>query len=187
MPAYVDFDPTQPDAASDAGTPFGADLLNNQAALRDAMLLGLFKGYAYAQSGGTAERPGVVTLTKSAHIIRATLTWADTGGGRFNVTAINWERSIDTGANWDTVQNPITLTYDGSGNLTATSGGGGLFAKFMQVWGMATKALADLTTHLAATGTAVHGLGSMSTQSSSSVAVTGGIDQGHDDRRHRRR
>ncbi len=37
-----------------------------------------------------------------------------------------------------------------------------------------TSASADLTTHAAATGTAVHGLGTMSTQNANAVAVTGG-------------
>lgn len=177
MPAYVDFDPTQPDATTDAGTNFGADLLNNLTAVRDAIIAGFFKGYLYSQSGGTAERPGIILLTKGAHIIRLTLTWTDTGGGRFNITTAVVERSLNTGGAYDALVT-IVFTYDGSGNLTATTGGGAVFAKFLQLWGMATKALADLAAHTAATGTAVHGLGTMATQAAAAIAVTGGTLKG---------
>jgi hypothetical protein len=173
--AYVDFDPAQPDGSVDTGPNALADVQNNQSALRDTLLMaGLFKDYAYAQSGGTAERPSIITLTKGSYIVRLTLTWTDVGGGRYNITAINAERSVNGGGAYETIKNPITLTYDSSGNLTATAGGGGFIAKLMQMWGKLTKVISDLAAHIAATGTAVHGLGSMSTQSSGAISVSGG-------------
>jgi hypothetical protein len=48
----------------------------------------------------------------------------------------------------------------------------------MQLWGKVTKAATDLSAHIAGTGTGVHGLGSMSTQAASSVAITGGAANG---------
>lgn len=176
MPAYIPFDPAQPDGASDNGTNYNTDHLNNQAALRDHIVEGFFKGYAFSQANGTgsAERPQYVYFTKGAHIIRYTLTWTDTGGGAYQVTSMVIDRSLDTGSNWDAIET-ITFTYDGSGNLTSTTtGGGGWLAKVMQLWGKCTKAIADLSAHVAGTGTGVHGLGSMSTQAASAVAITGG-------------
>lgn len=178
MPAYVPFDPAQPDGSSDDGAETLTDVLANQAALRDHIISGQFKGYTYAQSGGTAERPSVVTFTKGAHIIRHTLTWADVGGGAYQVTQAVVERSLDTGSNWDAIET-ITYTYDGSGNLTSTTtGGGGWIAKLMQLWGKLTKVITDYTAHAAATGTGAHGLGTMSTQAASAVAITGGTING---------
>ena len=177
MPAYVDFDPAQPDQSVDAGVAFGGDLLNNLAALRDATISGLFKGYTYSQSGGTAERPTDVRFTKGAHIVRHTITWTDTGGGAYQATTVAIDRSLDTGGTWDAIQT-IVLTYDGSGNLTATTVGGGWLAKIMQLWGKVTKAVADLATHIAGTGTGVHGLATMSTQAAGAVAITGGTING---------
>jgi hypothetical protein len=177
--AYVDFDPAQPDGAVDDGPETLADVQNNQSALRDTILsAGIFKDYAYAQSGGTAERPTTITLTKGTYIVRLSLTWGDVGGGRYNVTAINAERSVNSGGAYETIKNPISFTYDANGNLTATSGGGGFFAKFMQLWGNLTKAIADLASHIAATGTSVHGLGSMSTQANTNVNIDGGAIDG---------
>jgi len=177
--AYTDFDSAQPDGSVDAGAATIADIQNNQSALRDVILsAGIFKDYAYAQSGGTAERPASITLTKGTYIVRLTLTWADVGGGRYNITAINAERSVNGGGAWDSIKNPISFTYDAGGNLTATSGGGGFFAKFMQLWGNLTKAISDLAAHIAATGTSVHGLASMATQANTNVNIDGGSIDG---------
>lgn len=63
-----------------------------------------------------------------------------------------------------------TVTTAAAGNLAATE----LNAALAELDGQDTTIAGDLSTHTGATGTAVHGLGTMSTQAANSVAITGG-------------
>lgn len=171
---FTDFDPAQPDGSTDNGAAALADIRNNDGALRAYVLLALFWGYAYAQSGGTAAQPTTIKLTKGTTTLRLTLTWGTTGGEANQVKTIVPEISTDSEATWAAVGGTITNTFDSGGELTATSGGGGFLSKLWSLWGLVRKAISDLAAHVAATGTGVHGLGSMSTQSASAVAITGG-------------
>lgn len=175
--AFTDFDPAQPDGSVDNGSAALADLRNNQGALRVYLLAGLFYGYAYAQSGGTAAQPTTITLTKGTTIVRFTLTWGTTGGETNQPKTALIEVSTNSGSSWDSV-GTITNTYDAGGELTATSGGGGLLSKLWSLWGLVRKVIADLAGHAAASGTAVHGLGTMATQAATNVNVDGGTIDG---------
>lgn len=171
--AFVDFDPAQPDGSVDNGSAALADIRNNQGALRVYIAAALFAGYTYAQSGGTAAQPTAITLTKGATIIRFTLTWGTTGGELNQPKTILIEISTNSGSSYDEV-GTITNTYDAGGELTATSGGGGFLSKLWSLWGLVRKVIADLAAHISGTGTGVHGLGSIATQSAGAVAITGG-------------
>jgi hypothetical protein len=174
---FVDFDPAQPDGSVDNGSAALADVRNNQGALRIYLALGLFWGYTYAQSGGSAAQPTTITLTKGTTIIRFTLTWGTTGGENNQPKTILTEVSTNSGGAYDSV-GTVTNTYDSGGELTSTTGGGGFLSKLWSLWGLVRKVIADLATHIAATGTGVHGLGTMSTQAANNVAVTGGSIDG---------
>ncbi len=170
--AYTAFDPTTP-AGTQNGTAVPDSARNNGKAIRDAVLMGAMDGFVFSVSGGTASQPATMFWKNGAIWLRATVTWGSGTGTDGNPTNIVWELSTNSGGVYDTIDTQ-TFTWDSSGNLTATTGSGswmswlsGLLGKFKTLNG-------SYTTHAAATGTAVHGLGTMSTQAASAVAITGG-------------
>jgi hypothetical protein len=68
-----------------------------------------------AASGGTAAEPATLTYSKSTERVRASLTWAS---GK--VTVAVYAYSSTSGSSYDTI-GTNTITYDGSGNVTATT------------------------------------------------------------------
>lgn len=112
---YTPFDPTKPDGASQAGTAFGQSTRDNLKAVRDAVALGSFPGFNFSKSGGTAEEPAIILLTKGTEIIKATLTW--TAG---NVTTAAYAYSSNSGTTYDAISTK-TLVYDAASNLVSTS------------------------------------------------------------------
>lgn len=171
--AYTVFDATKPDPTVDDGTDGYNNARTNLTALRDAIVMGQMQGFLFSKTDGTgtAEQPQYFLFTKGATIVRGTVTWETTGAKAGNIAQIVWE--LDTGAGYDAICTQ-TFTYDGSANLTATTGAGGLVAWFLMYLARIKKAITDLAAHVAATGSSVHGLGTMSTQAASAVAVTGG-------------
>ena len=123
--AYTPFDPSKPDPSSQNGTQFGQSIVNNLKALRDACIMGGgFFGWPLAVSGGTAEQPttftyGNTTLNGTERV-RAVVTWGTAGGEAGNPTQVVYSYSNTSGSSWDTIKTK-TITYDSSGNVTATS------------------------------------------------------------------
>lgn len=168
--AYTAFDTTKPDGSTQTGAAFSTSANANDTALLDMLGESLMQGYAYSQSGGTAEEPTQILLKNGTRWIKLDLTW--TSG---NVTGLTVSRSTNSGGVYDTVGSAAVFTYDGSGNLTASTNWGGLFLKLaMEIVGKYKATRTLYTAHAAATGTSVHGLGTMSTQAASAVAITGG-------------
>lgn len=172
--SYSPFDPTKP-AGSDAGTAVCSEVNVNELALRDAILMGGVNGFAYSQTvgTGTAEMPQYMFWTNGATILRATLTWGSSGGSFDQVTQIIWDISYNTGSTYNNICTE-TRTYDSNANLTATTNAGGFMAWLMGLFGKYKTLLASFNAHTVLTGTAAHGLGTMSTQSAGAVAITGG-------------
>lgn len=113
---YIVFNATKPDAATQNGTQFAQSARDNLRAIRDACLMGGgFFGWNMAAAGGTAEQPVTLTYGSGTERVRATLTWS---GG--NVTQAAYAYSADSGTNWDAIGTK-TITYDGNGNVTATT------------------------------------------------------------------
>jgi hypothetical protein len=151
-------------------------------ALRNAIVgkmseSGATNGWTRAVSGGTSEEPGVIKWTNSGTAggttekVRATITW--TSGF---ITTIVWEWTENNEGAWTTIGTE-TAVYDGSNNMT--TGNHSTMFGWLWEWMGKLKALRTLyNAHAAATGTAVHGLGTMSTQAASAVAVTGGTLNG---------
>lgn len=119
--SYTAFNAATPDAATQNGTQFAQSTRANLAALRDACVLGGgFPGWAMAASGGTAEQPATLTYSRGTERVRATLTWGTTGGEAGNVTQAVYAYSANSGTDYGTIGTK-TITYDGSGNVTATA------------------------------------------------------------------
>ncbi len=164
--AYTQFDPANP-TSSQTGTAFATSAKANMLALRDGILVGRIPGWTLSVSGGTAEEPAIRLWSNGTERLRASITY--TGG---YVTQIVWAYSSNSGGSYDTIATETT-TYDGNGNQTA--GANSSMLSWMWEWAGKLKALRTAyLAHVAGTGAAVHGLGTMSTQAAGAVAITGG-------------
>jgi hypothetical protein len=164
--AYTEFTATLPDGSHTGPTVIG-EIVNNLLALRDKDMVGGIAGFAVSQSGGTAEEPATFFLKNGAIWLRGTPTWS-----AGSISSILWEWSNDTGGTFATV---FTLgsTIDGSGNVTATSGAGGLLWTFVNALLGKFKALRTAyNSHAATTG--AHSTGTMALQNANAVAITDG-------------
>lgn len=173
--SYGTFQSGKPDGSVDTGPNVSINARRNLLALRDAILMGQMQGFAFSKTdgSGTAEQPQYFLWTNGTIILRATNTWSAAGVTSGNLTQQVWELSTNSGSSYDAICTQ-TFSYDGSANLTATTNAGGLLSWFLMYLARIKKVITDLAAHTAATGTSVHGLGSMSTQAASSVAITGG-------------
>lgn len=179
-PAYTDFDSNVP-AGADSAADYAVDDLANQRALRDMVITGRVKGFVQSRTTGTgpdATRPQYITWMNSSLAIgfRMKSTWG--GTGNYQQTSVEWEWSNDTGGSWTSMGTAQANTFDASDNITASTNSGGFITLVMELWTKVLRGVASLASHTAATGTSVHGLGSMSTQAASGVAVTGGSING---------
>jgi len=176
-PAYVPFDPNAPNGATQAPDAYAASDLANIRALRDAVVCGHIPGYAFSISGGTNAAPTYRIWAANPIQFRMwTVTYDATI--TYLPLSVKWQWSNDSGASWvDMDATAAVLTWDTTGGaaklLTASRDAG--------AWCIALNALiaglyagSNLGAHTAQTGTAVHGLGSMSTQNANAVNVTGG-------------
>jgi hypothetical protein len=176
--AYNPFQAAKP-AGSDTGPTVVSDANRNDKALRDATIALMFDDFEFSISAGTGttRRPQYMYWKNgtggSAPWIRATITWGTTSGEKYNPTGIVWDYSADGGGAWDTIATQA-LTFDSNGDLTAISGGSTALAMLSGLLGHVHRMRDDYDTHAAATGASVHGLGTMSTQAASAVAITGG-------------
>lgn len=121
--AYTAFDKTKPDATTQAGTAFGASAKANLLALRDSAVASTMQGWNYSYTG-TASQPTTVVWTNGTEKVQETYTWGTDG----SVTKITYRYSSNTGTSYDTMvdsngYHTHTFTYDGSGNLTASTWG----------------------------------------------------------------
>lgn len=119
--AYTAFDSTKPDATEQTLTQMGQSERDNFLAIRDAVIMGGgFYGWNMAAAGGTASQPATLTYSKSTERVRATLTWGTSGGEAGSVTQAVYAYSSNSGTDYDTIGTK-TITYDGNGNVTATT------------------------------------------------------------------
>ena len=121
--AYTPYDATKPDAATQAGTAFGASTRSNLNALRDALIIGGgFFGWTLTVTAGTgtADAPQYLTYANGTERVRVTLTWA--GGA---VTQAIYDYSANSGTDYTTSPGgrigTKTITYDGNGNVASTA------------------------------------------------------------------
>lgn len=173
--AYTQFDSTKP-VGTDTGPNFATSANANDKALRDAIIMGAMHGFLFSVTAGTgtAKQPQYMFWKNGTIWLRATLTWGTTGGQKYNITQIVWDLSINSGSDYTTApggnMDTMTLTYDSSGNLTATTGDGAFVSWLMSLIGRMGLAEDNITTLLADVAT----LGTMSTQNANAVAITGG-------------
>jgi hypothetical protein len=112
--SYTSFDASKPNPVNERVSDINA-IRTNMTALRDAILMGAFKGFAYSWSGGTAEEPQYQFHKNGTTWLRAAITWSS--GGPANIV---YELSTYSGANYATI-GTLTFTWDVDGNLTSTA------------------------------------------------------------------
>jgi hypothetical protein len=117
---YTAFDPAKPTTASGTRQANVDGTRTNLMAVRDACIVGDFKGFNYSVSGGTAEQPAITYRKNGTEWLRATLTWGTSGGENGNVTVAVYAYSSDSGSNWSTI-GTLTIAYDSNGNVTSTT------------------------------------------------------------------
>lgn len=182
-PAYPNFDSAAPDGSSGNGGTFSAAALANIRALRDFAISGRVPGWIMSRTQGTGpsvSRPQYITWLNGALLLgfRKKMTWG--GTGNYQVATIEWEWSNDNGATWTSMGTAQANTYDANDNITASTNSGSWHTLVLELWTKVLRVVADLVTHAAATGTAVHGLGNMSTQAKTAVDIDGGTVDGVD-------
>lgn len=175
---YSAFNAAKP-AGSETGSAVPQSANVNDCALWDASLMLATKGFDWSITAGTGTtvRPQYIFLKNGTRWVRGTCTWGTAGGQKYNPTQIVWELSTNSGAIYDTIATQ-TFTYDTNGYPTATSGAGSFGVMFMSLLGHFWRLKDDYAAHAGATGTAVHGLGAMSTQEPGAIWISGGtIDE----------
>jgi hypothetical protein len=168
--AYTPLDTTRPVVSNVRSTDILA-MNANQLALRDGIIMGRIAGWTLSTSGGTAEEPAIRLWSAGTERLRGTYTYSSG-----YVTQVVWEYSSNSGGAYSAIATE-TVTYDGSSN--ATAGNNSSLVSWLYEWIGKLKALRTAyTAHAAATGASAHGLGTMSTQAASAVAITGGAYNG---------
>lgn len=185
MPAYTNLDSAAPDGTAGTGTTYSASDLANVRALRDAVIVGRVPGWILSRTQGTGPdvaRPQYVTWLNATLSIgfRKVLVWGGTGNMQVTSVAWEWTSAGDYPGTWTTMGSAQVNTWDANDNVTATTNSGGWHTLFLEVWTKCLRVVSGLATHIAATGTAVHGLGTMSLQAASAVAINGGNINGTD-------
>ena len=167
-PAYTALDVTKPAIGNARSTDIAA-LLANTIDLRDGIIMGRISGWTLT-TASNVEEPAWRKWANGAYALRATYTY--TAG---YVTNVVWQWSNDPSATWATIATE-TATYT---STHQTGGANSSLLSWLYEWIGKFKDLRTLyTAHAAATGTAAHGLGTMSTQAASAVAITGGAFNG---------
>ncbi|MBK9704800.1 MAG: hypothetical protein IPO75_15905 [Betaproteobacteria bacterium] len=166
--AYTPLDTTAPNAANVRGTDLTA-IRNNGLALRDGILMGRIAGFTLSTASNVEEPAWRKWVNASNNAVRATYTYSSG-----YVTQVVWDYAPDN-ATWSTIATE-TCTYT---STHQTGGANSSLLSWLYEWIGKLKDLRTLyTAHAAATGTSAHGLGTMSTQAASAVAITGGAFNG---------
>jgi hypothetical protein len=180
-PAYTNFQAGKPDGTTGTGATFAADALAQLATLRDSVVSHHPPpGWTMTLTQGTGPdlaRPQYTTWLNATLSLgfRLKVTWG--GTGTVQLGTVEWEWSNDNGSSWTTMGTAQANTYDANDNITNGTNGG-MITRFFELWTKVLRLVTNLAAHIAGTGTGVHGLGSMSTQSAGSVAITGGSADG---------
>lgn len=174
MTAYTELDSNKPDGAN-SPTTFAADTLANMRALRDMAITGRVKSFIQSRTTGTgadASHPQLITWLNATLSIgfRWNITWT---GDKPTTILHQWTSAGDYPTVWTDMGSAQVNTFDASNNITASTNSGGFYTVLLEVWAKCLKGVSDITSHIAATGTAVHGLGTAALANLASMAITG--------------
>lgn len=162
---------------SDTGPNVPTKARDNLRVLRDGLMTGRVKDWAFERSNGTgsADEPQYWIFKNTGNNIwfRMTNTWTS---GKITAQLVEW--SDDAGASWATVLAAGSIVYDGSLNITSQSVGSGIYVFTLELIAKVKSIASSIAAHIAGTGTSVHGLGSMSTQSHTNIDADGGTIDG---------
>jgi phenylacetate-coenzyme A ligase PaaK-like adenylate-forming protein len=114
--SYAGFDASKPNP-DQTGTQFANSTRENMLFLRDAVRLGTMPLWDLATTG-TSGQPSAITYSKADERLRVSLTYGSSGATDGAVTQAVYEYSDNAGTDWDAIGTE-TITYDGSGNVTA--------------------------------------------------------------------
>lgn len=168
-PAYTALDAASPVVTQTRQVAIDKARTNDDA-LRDGIVNGTIPGWTMSQSGGTAENPSTRTWANGVERLRATYTY--TGDA---ITSIVWDWSNESGSTWAPGSIATSgFTVDGSNNVTAATNTSFLLAWVNELFAKFKALRTAYNAHAAGTGSAVHGLGTISTQAANNVAITGG-------------
>lgn len=121
---YVQYVSDTPDIA-DTGAEVIDDTRQNLMALRDALVAGSLFDWdmSLVVGGGSDEEPDEILYSNGTNTeaIKLVITWGTAGGEDGNPTVIVYSYSTDDFGASDEAMGTLTLTYNGSGTLTATS------------------------------------------------------------------
>lgn len=176
-PAYVPLDPNAPAGATQAPDVYAASDLANVRALRDAIITGAMQGWSYSQTPVSSNRPTARIWASGLFRLSMNCTY---GGAPSVPLTVDWFWSNDGGATYSQIGARANLTWDAVlVNITAVDTNAGLWVPWLQAnyKGVISGAEA-IGGHIGQTGAAVHGLGTMSTQSANAVNITGGTVNG---------
>jgi hypothetical protein len=171
--SWTDFSLSVPDGSSGNGASFEQGIKDNQHALWNFIMAGMAKGMLFSASGGTAQQPDTILFGNGTNILKCDITWGTTGGALGNFGTIDFSSSQNNGSSY-TAAFSVGFTYDSNGNLTATTGGGGMFAFIAMLLGRTKANASDIATINLTLAT----LTGMAFQDPSSVAITGGFAKG---------
>lgn len=168
--AYTPFVPTTP-AITQTRQQIVDSTRNNLLALRDAIMIGRVPGATFSTLGGSAEEPAQRIWSSGTDRWRATYTYSSGF-----ITQVIWEYSSNSGGLYDVIATE-TINYDGNGNTTGGNNSSSI--SWLAEWIGKFKAFrTTINAHITGVGTAVHGLGTMSTQNAVAVAISGGTING---------
>jgi hypothetical protein len=172
---WTDLDLSVPDDSTQNGSQAVQSIQDNQHALWNFIMMGAVKGmnFSVTVGGGTAEQPDTFTWSNGVNRLKAAITWGAVSGSTGNFSSIDWSVSQDNGGSYDPVCTQA-FTYDSNGNLTATSGAGGLVSMLAYTLGR----FKNLASDVADINTQLLTFTAMSSQDPTNVLFTGGSIKG---------
>lgn len=182
--AYVEYFSTKPDGMTNP-TQFSGDDQTNQQKLRDMVVCGRVPGFVHGKSQGTGPSLGRAQYigwfnAGSTLGFRMNITWG--GTNTLYPTSVQWEWSSDcttlTNGTWVAMGSAAAMSFDANDVLTSTTNVGGVITMVLEMYMRLLRVIDNHATHAAGTGSAVHGLGSMSIQNTSFVSCSDGALNG---------
>lgn len=168
---YQPFNPAVPEGADTPPVYADTDLANIRA-LRDGIVSGFVPGWALAYAALTGPVRDQYTWSNGIYRLRA--TFAYTAG---LIASLLWEWSENSGGAYVTINtggSAAAIVSSADGSIASVSNDAAAFILGVAAGQRAALSKGSLDGHTTGVGSAVHGLGTMSTQNANAVAITGG-------------
>ncbi len=118
--SYVHFDAATPDPSVGSRTDNFIEARDNGVALADMLAaLGWMDNFNFSITAGPADAPTQTLQTNGSQVVKTDITYGS-GATAGLPTVIVLSKSTNSGSTYDSIRT-CTISYDGSGNLTATT------------------------------------------------------------------